>query len=105
MPRGRSSNLFTSLSRVAHGAQRLAPVESTTDDATFKIYQDHSHGKLNKSLYAQLNWPAAPVNEVGSLGEVATQDMLMIARTDVDDSIDLGADATTDEDSDDEDDA
>ena len=82
----------------------LAPVESNEDGATFKCYEDHSHGSLNKSLYSNLKWQRAPTNEVGSLGELATQDMVMVTRADVEDTIDLGADAsTTDEDSSDDD--
>ena len=84
----------------------LAPVQSTADGDTFKLYEDHSHGKLNTHLYGQLKWPTAPINECGSLGEVVNQDMLICTRTDVADSIDLGADASSDESSDeDEDDA
>ena len=40
---------------------------------------------------------------MGSLGEVATKDMLVFTRTDVEDSVDLGADVTSGEDSDESD--
>ena len=44
----------------------LAPVQSTADGDTFKLYEDHSHGKLNTHLYGQLKWPKAPINACGS---------------------------------------